>query len=604
MKTAKKTPMSPEVTTLARLFLHACRAHRKPDRMLAKRNGAWRPLSSEEIETRVRRLSLGLRDLGLKPGDRVALLSRNRPEWVEADFAVLTAGGVTVPIYTSLPPDLVRYIIDNSGAKIIICEDPDQWRRIEAVRSGVPSVESVILLEGEGPEGARTLADVLERGKRLEESAPGMFERAAEAVLPGDLASVIYTSGTTGLPKGVMLSHGNFIANIRSLTAVIDFRSDDTALSFLPLSHVLERTASFIFILRGTTIAFAESVEAVGANLLEVRPTIVISVPRLFEKIYARVMDQVLAGSRLRRTAFVWALGTGKRFAAKVTAREAVPKALAFKRGLARRLVFSKITSRTGGRIRFFVCGGAPLSTDIVEFFRAMGLVILPGYGLTETSPVLTGSTLDDFRFGTVGKAIPDVELRIAEDGEILARGPNVMMGYYKNESATREAMAGGWFHTGDVGRFDDDGFLVITDRKKDIIVTSGGKNVAPQPIESLILLSPYVANVVVVGSTRKFISALIVPDFDRLESHARAKGIAFRDRSDLCRRPEVVDFLLAEIGRATPGLAPYERIKKIVVLDRDFEIGQGEVTPTLKVRRSIVEQRYADLIDGLYRER
>ena len=233
-----------------------------------------------------------------------------------------------------------------------------------------------------------------------------------------------------------------------------------------------------------------------------------------------------------------------------------------------------------------------------------MGLIILPGYGLTETSPVLTGNTLDDFRFGTVGKAIPGVELRIAEDGEILARGPNVMMGYYKNEDATREAMAGGWFHTGDIGRFDDDGFLIITDRKKDIIVTSGGKNVAPQPIESLIQLSPYIANVVVVGSTRKFISALVVPDFDKLEGHARAKGIAFTDRADLCRRPEVVDFLLAEINRATPGLAPYERIKKIIVLDRDFEIGTGEVTPTLKVRRSIVEQRYADLIDGLYRER
>jgi long-chain acyl-CoA synthetase len=603
MKTANSPALGPEVTTLARLFLHASRSHRKPDRMLVKRSGAWQPLSSDEVESSVRRLSLGFRDLGLKPGDRVALLSRNRPEWVMTDFAVLSAGGVTVPIYTSLPPDLVRYIVDNSGAKTVICEDLDLWKKLEAVRSGLPSVANVVLLEGDAPEGTLTFADVLERGRRLEERDPGLFERSAEAVLPGDLASIIYTSGTTGSPKGVMLSHDNFIANIRSLTVVIDFRSDDTALSFLPLSHVLERTATFIFILQGSTIAFAESVEAVGANLLEVRPTIVISVPRLFEKIYARVIDQVLIGSRLKRAAFVWALETGKKAMAKSLAGEPVPQALAFKRGLARKLVFSKITSRTGGRIRFFVCGGAPLSTDIVEFFRAMGLIILPGYGLTETAPVLTGNTLDDFRFGTVGKVIPDVELRIAEDGEILARGPNVMMGYYKNEDATREAMTGGWFHTGDIGRFDDEGFLIITDRKKDIIVTSGGKNVAPQPIECLIQMSPFVANAVVVGSSRKFVSALIVPDFDKLEAHARTQGIAFGDRVELCGRPEVVDFLLAEVNRATPGLAPYERVKKIVVLDRDFEIGMGEVTPTLKVRRNIVEQRYADLIDRLYRD-
>jgi long-chain acyl-CoA synthetase len=403
--------------------------------------------------------------------------------------------------------------------------------------------------------------------------------------------------------KGVMLSHGNFVSNIKSLVAVVDFRSTDTALSFLPLSHVLERTAAFIFIHRGSTIAYAESIEAVAANLVEVRPHVVISVPRLFEKIYARVMDQVLAGSRLKRAIFVWALGTGKKYAAKVIAHEPVPKVLAVKRGLAQKLVFSKITARTGGRMRFFVCGGAPLSTDITEFFYALGLVILPGYGLTETSPVLTGSTFENYRFGTVGKAIPDVELRIAEDGEILARGPNVMMGYYKNEADTREVMKDGWLHTGDIGRLDGDGFLIITDRKKDIIVTSGGKNIAPQPIESLIQMSPYVANAVVVGSTRKFISALIVPDFDKLESHARAKGIPFRDRAELCRRPELIDFLLGEVNRVTPDLASYERVKKIAVLDRDFEIGLGEVTPTLKVKRDIVEQKYADLIEALYRD-
>jgi long-chain acyl-CoA synthetase len=591
------------VTTLGRLFLHACRAHRKPDRMMIKRDGAWRSISTAEFETTVRRLSLGFQAIGLKPGDRVALLSENRPEWVMADFATLTAGGVTVPIYTSLLSDQIRYIIDDAGATIVVCSDRDLLRKVVAVRSALPSVKHIVLIEGEAPAGTLAFSDVLGRGKRLDETSPGSFERSAEAVRPGDLASIIYTSGTTGVAKGVMLSHGNFVSNIKSLVAVVDFRSTDTALSFLPLSHVLERTAAFIFIHRGSTIAYAESIEAVAANLVEVRPHVVISVPRLFEKIYARVMDQVLAGSRLKRAIFVWALGTGKKYAAKVIAHEPVPKVLAVKRGLAQKLVFSKITARTGGRMRFFVCGGAPLSTDITEFFYALGLVILPGYGLTETSPVLTGSTFENYRFGTVGKAIPDVELRIAEDGEILARGPNVMMGYYKNEADTREVMKDGWLHTGDIGRLDGDGFLIITDRKKDIIVTSGGKNIAPQPIESLIQMSPYVANAVVVGSTRKFISALIVPDFDKLESHARAKGIPFRDRAELCRRPELIDFLLGEVNRVTPDLASYERVKKIAVLDRDFEIGLGEVTPTLKVKRDIVEQKYADLIEALYRD-
>ena len=591
------------VTTLSRLFLQACRTHRKADRMMVKKHGAWKSISTAEFETTVRRLSLGFQALGLKPGDRVAILSENRPEWVMADFATLTAGGVTVPIYTSLLPDQIRYIVDDAGATIVVCSDRDLLRKVEAVRSALPSVEHVVLLEGEAPEGALALADVLDGGKRLEETSPGLFERSAEAVRPGDLASIIYTSGTTGVAKGVMLSHGNFVSNINSLVSVIDFRSTDTALSFLPLSHVLERTAAFIFIHRGSTIAYAESIEAVAANLVEVRPHVVISVPRLFEKIYARVMDQVLAGSRLKRAIFVWALGTGKKYAAKVIAREPVPKALAFKRGLAQKLVFSKITARTGGRMRFFVCGGAPLSNDITEFFYALGLVILPGYGLTETSPVLTGNTLENYRFGTVGKAIPDVDLRIAEDGEILARGPNVMMGYYKNEADTREVMKDGWLHTGDLGRFDGDGFLIITDRKKDIIITSGGKNIAPQPIESLIQSSPYVANAVVVGSSRRFISALIVPDFDKLESHARAEGIPFRDRAELCRRTEMIDFLLDEVNRMTPDLASYERVKKIAVLDRDFEMGLGEVTPTLKVKRNIVEQKYADLIEALYRD-
>jgi long-chain acyl-CoA synthetase len=400
-----------------------------------------------------------------------------------------------------------------------------------------------------------------------------------------------------------MLSHANFVSNVVSLAEFIDFCEADTGLSFLPLSHVLERTATFFLFHVGAAVAYAESIEAVASNLVEVRPTIIVSVPRLFEKIYARVMDQVMAGSRLKRAIFVWALATGKKYAAKTIAGEHVPAHLAFKHALANKLVFSKITARTGGRIRYAICGGAPLSRDIAEFFYAMGLKIMPGYGLTETSPVLTGSAPDRVRFGTAGQAIPRVELRIAEDGEILARGPNVMMGYYKNEADTREVLKDGWLYTGDIGRFDEDGFLIITDRKKDIIVTSGGKNIAPQPIESLIQASPFVASAVVVGSSRKFISALVVPDFEKLEPYARTHGIAFKDRADLVRRPEVAAFLLDEVNRMTPGLASYERVKRIAVLDRDFDIDLGEMTPTLKVRRNIVEQKYADVIAALYKD-
>jgi long-chain acyl-CoA synthetase len=590
--------------TLNRMFLESCRAHPKPVRMMAKKLGSWTKIPTGEIETTVRRLSLGLQALGLGPGDRMAILSENRPEWVMADFAALLAGAVTVPVYTSLPPDQVGYILGDAGAKLVVCSDIELWSKVEAARGGLPGLERAIVIDGDPPAGTHALSDVVEMGRRLEAEDRGRFERVAEAVRPGDLASIIYTSGTTGRPKGVMLSHANFTSNVRSLAEVIDFCGQDTALSFLPLSHVFERTAAYFLFHVGATIAYAESVEAVASNMVEVRPTIVVSVPRLFEKIYSRIMDQVLAGSRLKRAIFVWALATGKRHAALTIAGKKVPAHLALKRRLAAKLVFAKIAARTGGRIRYFICGGAPISKDIVEFFFAIGLTVLPGYGLTETAPVLSANTPPDrIRFGTVGKPLPRVDVRIAEDGEILARGPNIMMGYYNNEADTREVLREGWLHTGDIGRFDEDGFLTITDRKKDIIVTSGGKNVAPQPIESLIQSSPFIASAVVVGSSRKFISALVVPDFEKLEELARAEGWSFADRAALCRLPEAGAFLLDEVNRMTPGLASYERVKRIALLDRDFDLGAGEITPTLKVRRTIVERKYADLIESLYEE-
>jgi long-chain acyl-CoA synthetase len=359
----------------------------------------------------------------------------------------------------------------------------------------------------------------------------------------------------------------------------------------------------FTYIYKGCTVGFAESVEAVAQNLLEVRPHIMVSVPRVFEKIYTKVMDQVLKSPALRRKIFFWGVGVGKAYGVHKLAGKPVPRGLAIRRAIAAKFVFSKITSRTGGRVRFFVSGGAPLSKDIAEFFYAIGLVILEGYGLTETSPLLSINTFENIRLGTVGKPAPGIDITIAADGEILARGPNIMKGYYKKDAETREVMEGSWFHTGDIGHFDADGFLVITDRKKDLIVTSGGKNIAPQPIENLLKTSPYITNAVVLGDRQRFIAALIVPDFDKLEDYAKAQGIAYASIEDLCRDRRIVGFLKAEVDRATPLLASYERIKKIAVLPRDFDIEKGEITPSLKVRRANVTAEYQQAIDVIYRE-
>ena len=591
------------VETLSQLFENTCRTYRKDNLLMSKREGRYVPISTDEFEARVRTLSAGLRELGLRKGDKVVIFSENRPEWVMTDFAVLCAGGVTVPIYTSLMPEQVKYIINDSDAKMVVCSNRELWLKVEAVRRDLPQVRHSIMIDEEAPSGVMTLGEVMGRGKTAAAADPARFDTIAAAIKPDDLASIIYTSGTTGTPKGVMLTHGNFVSNSKALDAVTDFAHTDTILSFLPLSHVLERMTTFSFLYKGASIAYAESVDTVAENLTEVRPTIMISVPRLFDKIYARVMDNVLTQSAVKRQIFFWALRVGKRYGARKIRKEPIPAGLAAQRNLAAKLVFSKIVEKTGGRVKFFVSGGAPLSKDVAEFFYAMGIIILEGYGLTETSPVLTCNTFGKLRFGTVGTPVPGVDVKFAPDGEILARGPNIMKGYYKKEAETREVMADGWFHTGDIGYLDPDGFLVITDRKKDLIITAGGKNVAPQPIENLIKTNAYIVNAVVVGGALKFISALVVPDFEKLEAYAGTNGIPFRDRAELCAKDEIRDFMLAEVNRATPDLASYERVKKVALLDHDFELEAGEMTPTLKVKRNFVEGKYKPVIDLLYKE-
>jgi len=591
------------VTTLPQLLVHSVTSYPKPDLMLFKKAGAYAPISSAEFGASVKHLALGLRALGFGPGQKLCILSENRPEWTMTDFGTLACGGLTVPIYTTLVSEQARYIIDDSDAAVVVVSDADLWKKIEPLRAGLAKVRHYITFAEEAPAGVLTLEAVMEKGRAAAEAEPGLFDALVARVQPGDEATLIYTSGTTGVPKGVILTHDNLISNIRTASDLVEFSSKDSVLSFLPLSHILERMVMFTYIYKGCTVAFAESVEAVAQNLLEVRPHIMVSVPRVFEKIYTKVMDQVLKSPALRRKIFFWALGVGKAYGALKLAGKPVPGGLKLRRAIAAKLVFSKITARTGGRVRFFVSGGAPLSKDIAEFFYAIGLVILEGYGLTETSPLLSINTFENIRLGTVGKPAPGVDIKIAADGEILARGPNIMKGYYKKDAETREIMEGGWFHTGDIGHFDADGFLVITDRKKDLLVTSGGKNIAPQPIENLLKTSPYISNAVVIGDRRRFVAALLVPEFDKLKEYAKAQGIPYATIEELCQDKRIVALLKAEVDRATPLLASYERIKKIVVLPRDFEIEKGEITPSLKVRRANVTAEYQAAIDALYRE-
>ena len=591
------------VETIAQLFLNTIASYPKPDILLYKDQGHYVPISTEEFGSRVRHFAMGLASLGCKAGDKVIIISENCPEWIIADFANLSLGAVTVPIYPTLVPQQVRYIISDSDATFVICSTLELWKKVEAVKKDLPKISHFISFQPEAPQGVLSLPAIMEKGRKFDQDNPGAFEKSARALKPSDLASIIYTSGTTGVPKGVMLTHANFISNTTTLASIVQFGHPDYVLSFLPLSHVLERMCHFAFLSKGCSMAYAESVETVADNLLEIRPNIMVSVPRLFEKLYAKVMDTVLAGSGLKKKIFYWAIKVGNEYGKKKLQKQKIGRSLRFKRGLAHKLVFSKILEKTGGRVRFFVSGGAPLAKEIADFFYALGLVVLEGYGLTETAPVIAVNTFEQLKFGTVGKPIPGVGVKIAPDGEILAKGPNVMKGYYKKEDETREAFEGGWFHTGDIGYLDDEGYLVITDRKKDLIITAGGKNVAPQPIENVLKRNPYIANAVVIGGRRKFISAIIVPNLEKLEAYAKQAGVAYIDARELVAKEEISKFLLDEIDRATPQLAPYEKIKKILVLDRDFAVELEEMTPTLKVRRNLVEEKFKNLIDSLYRE-
>jgi long-chain acyl-CoA synthetase len=589
------------VKTLCDLYFRILENFQRDAYMFHKKDGFYEPISTESFGQTIRHFSLGMISLGLKPGDRVIILAESSPWWVMTELAGACAGATTVPVHSVLTPEQIKYIVNNSEAGIVVFSNPEMWEKLKSVRPDLPAVEHFITFAAEGWEGVLTFAEVQEKGRILDEEQPELFDKTANSVKPEDLASIIYTSGTTGVPKGAILTHDNFISNTISASTIIKILPTEIGLSFLPLSHTLEHIGMLAYLYNGCTIAFAESMETLLENLKEIRPHLMVSAPRIFEKIYAGVINKVLSSPPLRRKLFFWALKTGKLFGDNKMNGRTQPLMLKFFRGVAHRLVFSKIIALMGGRIRLFISGGAPLSKDIAEFFYALGFTILEGYGLTETSPIITINSLEQMKFGSVGHPIPGVEVKIAEDGEILTRGPHVMKGYHKMEAETAEVFEGDWFKTGDIGHIDKEGFLVITDRKKDIIVTSGGKNVAPQQIENLLKTNAYIDSAVVIGDTRKFISALIVPHFEKLEEYAREHNITYGTRSDLVKKKRIKDFLMEEIGLTCRDLARYEKIKKITILEREFDISAGEMTPTLKVKRNIISSKYKDKIDELY---
>ena len=593
----------PAPGTINALFFNAIEQHARPDALSYKVKGVWTPFSHATILERVQRTAYGLGQLGVVAQDRVAILSENRPEWLISDYACLLSSVTDVPIYPTLPAEQLPYLLNDSGAKVIFVSSADQARKVASIRDQAPALKYIVGFAATKEDGCDlTMAELEAMGAQHDTSERNaQFKADALAVSPDQLVTLIYTSGTTGNPKGVMLTQDNLHSNVIATKDTIKVNPSDVALSFLPLSHIFERTGDYYLFANGVAIAYAESIDTVPVNMSEVRPTMMMSVPRLYEKIYARVVENAVAGGGLKKNIFFWAKRVGERWSDEKLAGRTPGGMLAWQYSIADKLVFSKLRERTGGKLRFFVSGGAPLSPDIAKFFYSAGLVILEGYGLTETSPVITCNTLEQYRIGTVGKPIAGVEVMIAKDGEILSRGPHIMKGYYNNPDATRASIDdGGWFATGDIGVLED-GFLKITDRKKDIIVTAGGKNIAPQPLENMLKTNKYVSQAVMIGDKRKFPSVLIVPNWDQLEKWAGAQGIVWTSRAELLAMPTIHAKMEKEVQQTLVGVAHYEMPKKVALLEHDFSIERGELTPTLKVKRRVIDKTYKAMIDELY---
>lgn len=593
---------------LAEMFFATC--SRRPDKtgMMFKKEGFYRSLSYREISERVRYLAAGLAaSLDVHKYDNIILLSENRYEWALCDYAILSTGAVTVPVYPTLLPDQIQYIINNSEANIVIASSEMQLEKVFKVKDEIENVKHFIIID-EKPaelETVTALNEIEKTGKKYLSQHPDFVSEMVAKLTRDDLATIIYTSGTTGDPKGAVLSHGNLLFNTAAGAKAIPLNDNDSALSFLPLSHSFERTAGhFTAMYVGGTIAYAESIETVADNMLEIQPTLMASVPRLFEKIFDRIITAVEEGPPMKRKLFFWAVETGKRRTLYRQKQQKPPLALRVKHKIADRLIFSKIKRLMGGRLRLAISGGAPLAKEIGEFFTAIDLLVLEGYGLTETSPTISVNRMDKFKFGTVGIPLDGIEVMIAEDGEILTRGPHVMQGYFRNEADTRAMIdEDGWLHTGDIGIFDEEGFLKITDRKKNLIVTAGGKNIAPQKMETLLVMSRYVDQVLVIGDRRKYCSAVIVPNFENLGKYAREHDIPAVSDAELCISPQILQLMQREIDAVNEKCASFETIKRFLLLEHPFSIESGELTPSMKVKRKRVEENYKTEIEAMYED-
>lgn len=596
------------LTTIPRLYYHLTEEYSKETNNYVikhKVDGKYVGITYDQFKEETDLFAFGLASLGVKRDDKVSIISENRPEWVYGDMAILGLGAVDVPLYPSLTAESVEFILNNSESVGIIVSTKFQLNKILKVRDKCRTLKFIIILNEKdfdpSIKGLYKFTDVQNLGKDYKKSHPTLLKDNLAAIKPDDVCTIIYTSGTTGEPKGVVLTHHNILSNVKAALESFPISNQDVFLSFLPLCHIFERMAGYYTAFAAKcVVCYAESIETVAQNLIEIKPTIMTTVPRLFERIHSKIIKNVESQPVKKQKIFYWAMEIGSQYQ-KAKKEGKVPFTLAIKHKAADKLVFKKLQERTGGNLRFFISGGAALPRALGEFFEAIGIRILEGYGLTESSPVIAANRYDDYKFGTVGKPFPGVEVKIASDGEILAKGPNIMQGYYKNKKETEATIKDGWLYTGDIGVFDADGFLMITDRKKHLFKTSAGKYIAPTPIESMFLASKYIDQFVLIGDRRMFLTALIVPDFEAVKEYADAHNIPYDKVEDLVRDEQIYKMLDKEMDQFQKKLANYERVRKFVLLDRPFTIESGEITPSLKIKRKYVEERYQDLIEQMY---
>ena len=586
--------------TISDMFYNVMLNNTEKEFFFHKVNSTWISLKGSEIVSKVESLSKGLLSLNLTHGDKVAILSNTSYKWALCDYSIICSGMTTVTVYPTLIEDQIKFIINNSETKVIFVEDIHQYKRVESIIEDCPNLEKIIIMEFDNNNSNHfNLFNLIEFGNNKDIDLINVRNKISS----NDLLTLIYTSGTTGVPKGVMLTHENLLSNIHAVSKIQKDIKDEKFLSFLPMSHILERMAGHFYPMYiESQVYYAENMETVGLNMAEVSPSVVICVPRFFEKMYAKIMEQVNKSSNFRKKIFDWALQVGKDYMNLKLANHKINLILNIKYEISEKLVYKKIRSKLGGNIKFFISGGAPLSRSIAEFFSGIGITILEGYGLTETSPVLTSNTPEMLRFGSVGKSLSNVSIKIAQDGEILAKGPNIMLGYYKNEVATNKIIDDdGWFHTGDIGEIDEEGFLKITDRKKSLIVTSAGKNIAPAPLENTLLTSKYIDQVIVIGDKRNFISALIVPSFDIINDLRLKSKKDNLSNEAMIDHPEVISIIEKDIDIKMNKYSKFETIKKFKLLSRPFSIERGEMTPKMSIVRKKVESNYSEIIDNIY---